>query len=98
MAYLTGFEHTDRIRAIIAIDSVPPSGTRLPDADPIRPLAFVLAQAEKSALAPLVKSLVSALEAMKFPVTKLSLGEKARDLNDDELTQLGRWLDTLDRI
>lgn len=98
MAYLVGFEHTDRIRAIVAIDSVPPSGTRLPDADPIRPLAFVLGQAEKSAVAPLMKSLMSALESMKFPLTKFSLGDKSRDLDEDELTQLGRWLDTLDRI
>ncbi|HEY2415643.1 MAG TPA: PDZ domain-containing protein [Pirellulaceae bacterium] len=98
MAYLAGFEHTDRIRAIIAVDSVPPSGTRLPDADPIRPLAFVFGQAEKSTVAPLMKTLTSALESMKFPVTKIPLGEKPRDLNDDELTQLGRWLDTLDRI
>jgi serine protease Do len=98
MAYLTGFEHTDRIRAIIAIDSVPPSGSRLPDADPIRPLAFVLGQADKSTAAPLLKSLVTALESMKFPVTKIPLGEKARDLSEDELSQLGRWLDTLDRI
>jgi serine protease Do len=98
MAYLTGFEHTDRIRAIIAIDSVPPSGTRLPEADPVRPLAFVLGQADKSTVAPLIKSLTTALESMKFPVTKFPLGEKARDLNDDELIQLGRWLDTLDRI
>jgi serine protease Do len=98
MAYLAGFEHTDRIRAIIAIDSVPPSGTRLPDADPIRPLAFALGQADKSTVAPLMKSLITALESMKFPVTKISLGEKARDLSDDELSQLGRWLDTLDRI
>jgi S1-C subfamily serine protease/predicted esterase len=98
MAYLTGFEHTDRIRAIIAVDSVPPSGTRLPEADPIRPLAFVLGQAENSTVAPLMKSLTTALESMKFPVTKIPLGEKARDLNDDELAQLGRFLDTLDRI
>jgi len=98
MAYLVGFEHTDRIRAIVAIDSVPPPGARPPDADPIRRLAFVIGQAEKSPAAPVLKSLVTALEAMKFPVTKLPLGEKSRDLNDDELSQLTRWLDTLDRI
>ncbi len=98
MAYLIGFEHTDRIQAIVAIDSAPPSGTRLPDADPIRRLAFVIGHSEKSPAALVLKSLFTALEAMKFPVTKLPLGEKPRDLNDDELSQLTRWLDTLDRI
>jgi serine protease Do len=98
MAYLVGFEHTDRVRAIVAIDALPPSGTRLPDADPIRRLAFVIGHSEKSPAAPLLKSLLTALETMKFPVTKLPLGEKPRDFYDDELTQLGRWLDSLDRI
>lgn len=98
MAYLVGFEHTDRVRAIVAIDAIPPPGSRPPDADPIRRLAFVIGQAEKSSAAPLLKALVTALEAMKFPVTKLPLGEKSRDLNEDELSQLTRWLDTLDRI
>jgi hypothetical protein len=45
-----------------------------------------------------MKTLISALETMKFPLTKMPLGEKSRDLNEEELTQLGRWLDTLDRI
>jgi serine protease Do len=98
MAYLVGFEHTDRIRAIVAIDAVPPSGTRLPDADPIRRLAFVIGQAEKSPTAPIIKALLTALGTMKFPVTQMPLGEKPRDLNAEELEQLGRWLDTLDRI
>lgn len=98
MAYLVGFEHADRVRAIVAIDAVPPPTSRPPDADPIRPLAFVIGQAEKSPVAPVLKTLLTALEAMKFPVTKLPLGEKARDLNDEERSQLTRWLDTLDRI
>jgi len=98
MAYLVGFEYTDRVRAIVAIDAVPSSGSRVPDADPIRRLAYFIAQSDKAPLAQVIKSLTSAMETMKLPVTKLPLGEKPRDLNDDELKQLGRWLDTLDRI
>jgi serine protease Do len=98
MAYLFGFEHTDRVRAIIAIDAVPPLRTRLPETDPINRLAFFLGHAEKSATAPLMKSLLSALEEAKFPVTKQSLGDQPRDLTEDELAGLGRWLDALDRI
>src|SRR4029078_745846 len=91
MAYLVGFEHIDRIRAIIAIDAVPPNRTRLPETDPINLLAFFIATAEKSATAPLLKTLFTALESLKFPISKKSLGEKPRDLNDGELTDLGRW-------
>ena len=98
MAYLVGFEHTDRVRAIIAIDAVPPNRTRLPESDPINRLAFFIGTAEKSATAPLMKTLFTALEGLKFPITKKTLGEKPRDLSEEELADLGRWLDALDRI
>ncbi len=39
-----------------------------------------------------------ALREKKFPVTEKDLGKKPRDLNDDELSELVRWIDTLDRI
>ena len=98
MAWLFGFEHIDRVRAIVAIDAVPPPRVKLPDTDPINRLAFFIGQADKSATAPLMKTLLSTLEAAKFPVTKKSLGEQPRDLTDEELTELGRWIDALDRI
>ena len=98
MAYLAGFENVDRIRAIVAIDAVPPPRTRLPETDPINRLAFFIGHAEKSAVAPMMKILFEALGERKYPITKMSLGEQPRDLSDEELTQLGRWLDALDRI
>jgi serine protease Do len=98
MAYLFAFENINRVRAVVAIDAVPPLRISLPDADPINRLAFFIGQAEKSATAPLMKALLAALDADKFPVTKQALGEQPRDLSDDELIPLGRWLDALDRI
>jgi serine protease Do len=98
LGFLVGFEHIDRVRAIIAIDAVPPNRTKLPETDPINRLAFFIGAAEKSVTAPLMKTLYAALEGLKFPITKKSLGEKPRDLNEEELTDLGRWLDALDRI
>jgi hypothetical protein len=38
------------------------------------------------------------LQAAKFPVTLKSLGEQPRELTAEELTELARWIDTLDRI
>jgi serine protease Do len=98
MAYLYGLENMQRVRAIIAIDAVPPLRVQLPDTDPINRLAFFIGHADKSSNAALMKTLFAALEGEKFPVTKKLLGEKPRDLNDEELTELGRWIDTLDRI
>jgi serine protease Do len=98
MAYLSGFENPQRVRAIVAIDAIPPLRVKLPETDPINRLAFFIAHAEKSSNAALMKTLFSALESAKFPVTKKSLGTQPRDLTDDELTELGRWIDALDRI
>jgi serine protease Do len=98
MAYLVGFEHAEQFRAIVAIDAIPQSGTKLPQTDPINRLAFFIGRAEKSASAAKLKQLVAFLQAVKFPVTVKALSDEARDLNGDELMELGRWLDTLDRI
>lgn len=98
MAHLAGFEHSDRVRAIVAIDAVPPLRAKIPESDPINRLAFFLGKADKSPAAPLLKALVKRLQDAKLPVTEKPLGEQARDLTADELTELGRWLDALDRI
>ena len=98
MAYLTGFEHVDRVRAIVASDAVPPPRTQIPEADPINRLAFYLPKAEKSPAAAAQKALVEKLKAAKFPVTEKAIGEQPRELTADELIELGRWIDSLDRI
>ena len=98
MAYLVGFEHVDRVRAIAVVDAIPPVRVKPPENDPINRLAFYQATAEKSASAPMIKAVIARLEAAKFPVTTRSLGEQARELSDDELAELARWVDTLDRI
>jgi serine protease Do len=98
MAYLVGFEHVDRIRAIAAVDSAPPPRAKVPDSDPINTLAFYLGTAEKSPAAAGIKALVAKLQAAKLPVTQKSLGDQPRDLSADELAELARWIDTLDRI
>ncbi|HEX5103829.1 MAG TPA: PDZ domain-containing protein [Pirellulaceae bacterium] len=98
MAYLVGFEHVDRIRAIAVVDAIPPARAKAPDSDPINTLAFYLAVAEKSRVAAGIKALVARLEAAKLPVTQKSLGEQPRELSAEELAELSRWIDALDRI
>jgi len=98
MAYLVGFEHVDRIRAIATVDAAAPARAKVPDSDPINTLAFYLASAEKSPAAAGIKALVAKLQAAKLPVTQKSLGEQPRDLSAEDLAELARWIDTLDRI
>jgi serine protease Do len=98
MAYLVGFEHVDRIRAIAAVDAAPPPRAKVPDSDPINTLAFYIASAEKSPAAAGIKALVARLQAAKVPVTQKALGDQQRDLSADELAELARWIDSLDRI
>lgn len=97
MAFLAGLEHRDRVRAIIAVDALPPR-VKLPTNDPINRLAFFLAKADKSPPPAVYKALVTRFKQEKLPVTEQSLGAESRDLTADELAQLGRWIDTLDRI
>ena len=67
MAWLVGFEHTDRIRAIVAIDALPPPRIKLPESDPINRLALFLGRAEKSPSAALLKALITRLQSFKRP-------------------------------
>jgi serine protease Do len=98
MAFVVGTQHGDRVRAICAVEAAAPPRTRLPENDPVQPLAFFLAHAERSPAAVALGPLVEQLQAAKFPVTRLPLGPQSRDLSDEELAALGRWLDALDRI
>jgi serine protease Do len=98
MAWLVGLGHPDRVRAIVAIDAIPPARTKLPENDPVNRLAIFVGTAEKAAIGAPLKAILTRLEAARFPVTRVSLGDQPRELNAAELEQLGRWLDTLDRI
>jgi serine protease Do len=98
MAYLVAFAHRDVIRGLAAVDAALPSRVRPLDNDPIQRLAFYTTVADKSPLAAAVKAGAKRLTDMKYPVTVKSLGEQPRYLNDEELSELVRWIDTLDRI
>jgi serine protease Do len=98
MAFLVGLEHIERVRAICAIDALPPARANIPYNDPINRLALFLGRAEKSPRAAASKELISELQEAKFPVTIKSLGDAPRDLSAEEVEELGRWLDALDRI
>ena len=98
MAYLVAFKHRDVVRGVVAIDAALPLRMARPDNDPVQRLAIVTGAPEKSRLHGRIVSGIEALRERKFPVTVFQLGPEPRPLDADELGELGRWVDSLDRI
>jgi len=96
LAYLVAGRKRDLVRAVAAVEGLPRSP--LPDVDPLHRLAVYSAAARKSRRTALIEKAVGRMREAKIPVTVKDLGEVARDLNIDELAELIRWIDTLDRI
>lgn len=96
LAYLTAFAARDFVHGVATIDA--PLEIPTPENEPTHRMAFYLAKAEKSRAIRQVDETIAGLRAMKYPVTVKSLGPGTRDLNLDELSELLRWIDTLDRI
>jgi len=61
-------------------------------------LAVYLAVARKSPKAPMIAATARGLRALKVPLTEKSIGDTPRELDADEVAELARWIDMLDRI
>jgi serine protease Do len=96
MAYLAAFRNRAMIRAAVVIDAgsvLPP-----PEAEPEHRLAVYVAFAKESRQAAFIGMSVAKLRETKIPVTLKDLGREPRDLKPDEMEELVRWVDMLDRI
>ncbi|MEI8373115.1 MAG: PDZ domain-containing protein [Planctomycetota bacterium] len=96
LAMVSAFRNRELIRAAAVIDAgsmLPP-----PEIDPGHRLAIYFGRAKSSMQAQLVKITLDRLRAAKIPVTEKDLGKDARDLTPQELAELVRWIDMLDRI
>ncbi len=98
MAFLVAFKQRDLIRGVASVDSALPQRTPVPNNDPVQRLAIYMTTASKSRLASAIEAGSKRLVEMKFPVTLKDQGEQARYLSADEISELVRWIDTLDRI
>ncbi len=98
MALLTAFGNRDLVRGVAAVDMALPRGTQVPDNDPIEPLDFYMAFAEKSRQATRIKADLEQLRERKLPVAVVEQEGEPRTLSDEELAALARWIDALDRI
>ena len=97
LAYLFAFRNRELTRAVVAVDAAIPARLRLPDTDPVYPLAILTTQVPGSRTAERVEQTTQQMRDMKYPVTVLPL-DAARALNEQELGQVVRWIDMLDRI
>ncbi len=98
LAYVVGFGDTEMIRGIAPVAAPMPQLAAVPDNDPLHRLAFYIATASKSPFAPVVDAGIKRLREAKYPLAVLELGEQPRYLDNEELAQLLRWIDSLDRL
>lgn len=98
MAYRLALSNRETVRGVAVVDAPLPRLRRAPANNPTERVAFYSARATKSRFARRIDRGVKQLRDARFPVTTRDLGDEVRYLNADELSELVRWIDTLDRI
>jgi serine protease Do len=96
LAFLAAYGNRQMIRAVAAVEAAPTAAP--PENDPLRRLTVYMATASNSAVARPAAAALAAFRKERLPVTVKTLGDVARGLNADELAELVRWIDMLDRI
>jgi len=96
LAAMVALRNRDLVRGLAIVDA--PLAGRPPENDPLKRLLIYVAHSGGSTHAGAIQRGLKQLDDMKVPVTRRDLGERSRELNDDELAELARWIDTLDKI
>jgi serine protease Do len=95
-ALALGLGANSPFRGVVVVDGTLPGPP--PENDPAVRRAFYIAASQRSPAARQLKGAVARLRAMKYPVTVKDLGPEPRDLTAEELAEVARWADALDRI
>ncbi len=90
------FQHRDLVRGVASVDG--PVTSQPPENEPIYRQAFYLTNAAKAQRAAQIKAGIERLRQFKYPVTVKEQGDTASHLTPDQLTELMRWVDSLDRM
>lgn len=98
MAWLTAMSQPETFRAVIAVESPLPGRLNLPPNEPAKRTWFYLAHSEKSPQKAALAATAKRLEEAKYPLVQRDTGAKVRDLSPADVSDLGRWLDALDRL
>ena len=88
--------YMDDFRAWAAVDA--PLAGPPPEVDPAHRFAVYMAAAKKSRQAKAVEASLEKIRAQSIPLTVKKLGDNPRPLKTEELEELARWVDMLDRM
>lgn len=87
-----------RVTAAAVVEAALPPTVELSPTEPLAPLAIYSAHAADSRQARRIDAGLARWRALKYPVTGKSLPAGMTALSGDDLADLGRWLDSLDRL
>ncbi|HVA51150.1 MAG TPA: PDZ domain-containing protein [Pirellulales bacterium] len=96
VAYYYAFNHRDTVRGVVALRS--PFLPSAADNDPVARLDFFLTETKASRFEKMTAAAIKTLRDRKFAVTVREQPEKAPLLGDDEVSEVLRWIDSLDKI
>jgi serine protease Do len=96
LASIVATRNREIIRALAVVEA--PMIAVPQENDPQYRFDVYLAASNKSRGAKSLKKVLSMLNEMKIPLIEIKLGDEPRYLNAEELDELARWTDTLDRI
>jgi serine protease Do len=98
MAWAFASANHEQVRAIAAFGAALPAMASWPPADPVLRLAAYVGIVDKEPLKKQMQATIDRLRGEKYPVTVASLGPGAHPLTADQLADLARWIDSLDRF
>jgi serine protease Do len=96
LASLVAFRSREIIRAMAVVDA--PLTVIPQENDPQYRFAVYIATSGKSPAAKSIEKIITMLRDINIPLTVKKLGDEPRYLNTEELAELARWIDMLDRI
>jgi serine protease Do len=98
LSFVMGFANVELVRGVAVVDAPLPRQLQPPDTDPSNRLAIYVARSAGVESAPAIEAGIKRLREQKYPLTLKDIADKGRNLNGEELDELVRWFDTLDRF
>lgn len=96
VAYAWAFNQREMVRGVVALRA--PLASAPVDNDPVLRLDCFVTSAPDARFAKMTEAAIRALRERKFAVTLKEQAEHTGLLSDDELSELLRWIDCLDKI
>ncbi len=98
MAYTVAWRNRELVRGVAVINAPQPRRRSVLPNDPVHRLAVYSAKGAKAGSVARIDSGVSKLREARYPVTVVNLSDDTHYLSAEELADLARWIDALDRF